>query len=58
MKSLTYELAARPLWTGKQVISLILPKRVNVRRKSAWYAKNGEVPDLSPEDAQVPLVLY
>lgn len=36
-----------------QVISLILPRRVNVRRKSAWYAKGGEQPDLSPEDAQV-----
>ena len=38
---------------GIQVISLILPRRVNVRRKSAWYAKGGEQPDLSPEDAQV-----
>lgn len=36
-----------------QVINLILPRRVNVRRKSAWYAKGGEQPDMSPEDAQV-----
>ena len=36
-----------------QIINLILPRKVNVRRKSAWYAKTGELPDLSPEDAQV-----
>ncbi|KAK9843436.1 hypothetical protein WJX81_002541 [Elliptochloris bilobata] len=44
-------LKPRPLWTGKQVFSLILP-RVNVRRQAAWY-KDGEQPDMSPTDAQV-----
>jgi DNA-directed RNA polymerase II subunit RPB1 len=44
-------LKPRPLWTGKQVISTILPA-VNCRRTASWY-RDGEVADLSPTDAQV-----
>lgn len=40
---------------GVQVISTILPQRVNVRRRSSWYAKAGEPEDMSPEDTQVSL---
>lgn len=44
-------LKPRPLWTGKQVITAILPP-VNCRRSAAWY-RDGEPPDLSPSDSQV-----
>ena len=40
-----------PRWTGKQLISTLLP-RVNCRRTAAWY-KDGEPPDFSPTDSQV-----
>ena len=36
-----------------QVFNMILP-RVNVRRQAAWY-KDGELPDMSPVDAQARL---
>ena len=39
---------------GVQVVSMFLPKRINVRRKAAWYAAQGEPDDMSPKDAQVP----
>ena len=41
----------RPLWTGKQVVSLFLPS-VNLRRNAAWY-KDGEPDSMSPVDSQV-----
>ena len=44
-------LKPRPLWTGKQLVSLFLPP-VNVRRSAAWY-KDGEPDCMSPVDAQV-----
>lgn len=44
-------LKPRPLWTGKQVISTILPA-VNCRRTASWY-RDGEPVDMSPTDAQV-----
>ncbi|GAB4819036.1 hypothetical protein N2152v2_006082 [Parachlorella kessleri] len=44
-------LKPKPLWTGKQVISMFLPK-VNLERKAAWY-KDGEADAMSPVDAQV-----
>jgi DNA-directed RNA polymerase II subunit RPB1 len=44
-------LKPRPLWTGKQVISMFLP-RVNLERRAAWY-KDGEPEAMSPVDAQV-----
>ena len=40
-----------PRWTGKQLVSTLLP-RVNCRRTAAWY-KDGEAPDFSPTDSQV-----
>lgn len=44
-------LKPKPLWSGKQVINLFLP-RVNCRRFASWYA-DGEPADLSPTDSQV-----
>ena len=32
---------------------MFLPKRINVRRKAAWFDAKGEVDDMSPADAQV-----
>ena len=46
-------LKPEPLWTGKQVVNLIIP-RVNVRRKAAW-AKDHEDQDMTPYDSQVQL---
>ena len=43
-------LKPEPLWTGKQVVNLIIP-RVNVRRKAAW-AKDHEDQDMTPWDSQ------
>lgn len=48
-------LKPEPLWTGKQVVNLIIP-RVNVRRKAAW-SKDHEDQDMTPYDSQVPLSL-
>ena len=45
-------LKPEPLWTGKQVVNLIIPK-VNIRRKAAW-AKDHEDQDMTPYDSQVP----
>ncbi|KAL4452229.1 hypothetical protein ABPG75_007891 [Micractinium tetrahymenae] len=44
-------LKPRPLWTGKQVFSMFMP-RVNLERRAAWY-KDGEPDAMSPVDAQV-----
>jgi DNA-directed RNA polymerase II subunit RPB1 len=44
-------LKPRPLWTGKQVVSMFMP-RVNLERRAAWY-KDGEPDAMSPVDAQV-----
>ena len=44
-------LKPEPLWTGKQVVNLIIP-RVNVRRQAAW-AKEREDQDMTPWDSQV-----
>ncbi|BDA48126.1 probable DNA-directed RNA polymerase II subunit RPB1 [Coccomyxa sp. Obi] len=44
-------LKPKPLWTGKQVFNLILP-RVNIRRQSAWY-KDNDPKDFSIMDSQV-----
>lgn len=44
-------LKPEPLWTGKQVINLIIP-RVNLRRKAAW-SKDHEDQDMTPYDSQV-----
>lgn len=47
-------LKPKPMWAGKQVISMFLPK-VNIRRQAAWYDTDKEKEDLSPEDTQVTL---
>ena len=47
-------LKPEPLWTGKQVVNLIIP-RVNVRRKAAW-SKDHEDQDMTPYDSQVPIL--
>lgn len=44
-------LKPRPLWTGKQVFSMFLP-RVNLQRRAAWF-RDGEPDAMSPVDAQV-----
>ncbi|KAH0971041.1 hypothetical protein GBA52_023197 [Prunus armeniaca] len=31
-------LKPRPLWTGKQVFNLIIPKQINLQRTSAWHS--------------------
>lgn len=33
-------LKPRPLWTGKQVFNLIIPKQINLFRTAAWHADN------------------
>ena len=44
-------LKPRPLWSGKQIINMFLP-RVNLVRKASWY-NDKEAADLSPTDSQV-----
>lgn len=44
-------LKPKPLWTGKQIVSLFLPP-VNLERKAAWY-KDTEQNAMSPVDSQV-----
>eukprot|EP00210_Caulerpa_lentillifera_P004539 g4331.t1 len=41
-----------PLWSGKQVVSMVTPD-INLRREANWYSKDGEAEDVSPEDTQV-----
>jgi DNA-directed RNA polymerase II subunit RPB1 len=45
-------LKPKPLWTGKQVFSLIIPPGVNYERKSGWHP-DGDAKDISPGDTQV-----
>ncbi|CAI5984210.1 unnamed protein product [Closterium sp. NIES-65] len=45
-------LKPRPLWTGKQVFSLFIPRAINLVRFSAWHP-DGEVGDMSPGDTVV-----
>eukprot|EP00877_Chromochloris_zofingiensis_P013598 jgi/Chrzof1/8492/Cz03g13040.t1 len=44
-------LKPRPLWTGKQVFNMFIPK-VNLRRTSSWYRDKDEE-GFSADDAQV-----
>jgi DNA-directed RNA polymerase II subunit RPB1 len=48
-------LKPKPLWTGKQVFSLFLPRGVNLRTKSSWAA-DGDARDFSRDDSQVLIV--
>ncbi|KAF8022821.1 hypothetical protein BT93_F0363 [Corymbia citriodora subsp. variegata] len=45
-------LKPRPLWTGKQVFNLIIPKQINLLRNSAWHSES-ETGFITPGDTQV-----
>ncbi|KAL0872475.1 hypothetical protein Bca101_022180 [Brassica carinata] len=45
-------LKPRPLWTGKQVFTLIIPKQINLFRYSAWHSDQ-ETGYITPGDTQV-----
>ncbi|KAI3900610.1 hypothetical protein MKW92_014885 [Papaver armeniacum] len=45
-------LKPRPLWTGKQVFNLIIPKQINLLRTSAWHSED-ETGLITPGDTQV-----
>ncbi|MBA0770004.1 hypothetical protein Gotri_018686, partial [Gossypium trilobum] len=45
-------LKPRPLWTGKQVFNLIIPKQINLLRTSAWHSES-ETGSITPGDTQV-----
>ncbi|EFJ10314.1 hypothetical protein SELMODRAFT_128226 [Selaginella moellendorffii] len=42
----------RPIWTGKQIFSLIIPKQINMVRTAAWH-NDSETGDNSPGDTMV-----
>ncbi|KAE8693465.1 DNA-directed RNA polymerase II subunit RPB1 [Hibiscus syriacus] len=42
----------RPIWTGKQVFNLIIPKQINLMRTSAWHSES-ETGFITPGDTQV-----
>ncbi|KAL5727166.1 DNA-directed RNA polymerase [Ranunculus cassubicifolius] len=45
-------LKPKPLWTGKQVFNLIIPKEINLMRTSSWHS-DSETGFLTPGDTQV-----
>ncbi|KAL6222224.1 hypothetical protein ACLB2K_005616 [Fragaria x ananassa] len=45
-------LKPRPLWTGKQVFNLIIPKQINLQRTSAWHSES-ETGNITPGDTHV-----
>jgi DNA-directed RNA polymerase II subunit RPB1 len=45
-------LKPRPLWTGKQIFSLIIPKQINLMRQAFWHPDT-ETGDISPGDTVV-----
>lgn len=45
-------LKPRPLWTGKQVFNLIIPKQINLQRTSAWHSES-ESGNITPGDTFV-----
>lgn len=45
-------LKPKPLWTGKQVFNLIIPKQINLLRTSAWHAES-ETGPITPGDTHV-----
>ena len=45
-------LKPRPLWAGKQLFSLIIPKQINLIRQAAWH-DDTEASDFSPGDTIV-----
>ncbi|KAG2562256.1 DNA-directed RNA polymerase II subunit RPB1-like [Panicum virgatum] len=45
-------LKPRPIWTGKQVLSLIIPKKINLIRFSSWHSEK-ETRFITPGDTVV-----
>ncbi|XP_022895267.1 DNA-directed RNA polymerase II subunit 1 [Olea europaea var. sylvestris] len=45
-------LKPRPLWTGKQVFNLIIPRQINLLRYAAWHQES-EKGFITPGDTQV-----
>lgn len=45
-------LKPQPLWTGKQVFNLIIPKQINLTRTSAWHSES-ETGFITPGDTFV-----
>ena len=45
-------LKPKPIWTGKQVFNLIIPKQINLIRFSAWHDE-GESRFITPADTVV-----
>ncbi|CAL9110471.1 unnamed protein product, partial [Musa textilis] len=45
-------LKPRPLWTGKQVLSLVIPKQINLMKFSGWHAES-ETGFITPGDTVV-----
>lgn len=45
-------LKPEPLWTGKQVFNLIIPKQINLIRYSSWHNENERGP-ITPGDTMV-----
>lgn len=45
-------LKPKPLWTGKQVFNLIIPRQINLLRYSAWHQET-EKGFITPGDTQV-----
>ena len=45
-------LKPEPLWTGKQVFNLIIPKQINLIRYSSWHSES-ERGSITPGDTMV-----
>ena len=43
----------RVYWTGKQVMSLIIPPEINLIRKSSGHPDDERISDLTPGDTHV-----
>ncbi|XLR44761.1 hypothetical protein S83_029421 [Arachis hypogaea] len=46
-------LKPEPLWTGKQVFNLIIPKQINLTRYSSWHDDNEGGSSITPGDTMV-----
>ncbi|RRT37668.1 hypothetical protein B296_00028880 [Ensete ventricosum] len=46
-------LKPRPLWTGKQVFNLIIPKQINLMKFSSWHAESETGCFITPGDTVV-----
>nr|GMC96905.1 DNA-directed RNA polymerase II subunit 1 [Ipomoea batatas] len=45
-------LKPRPLWTGKQVFNLIIPKQINLLRYSSWHSDSEKGEEVGPDAAR------